>query len=60
MNAVVIIDMLNLIFFNKIPIVGSTGSNWQDEVLSKLKSDLDEKNVLPFYGSEPHITKSKK
>jgi len=43
-----------------VPIVGGQGDNWRDEVLDKLKSGVNEKIVLPFYGSEAHITASKK
>jgi tRNA threonylcarbamoyladenosine biosynthesis protein TsaB len=43
-----------------IPIVGGRGDNWQDAVLSKLKDCENEKIVLPFYGSEAHITAPKK
>jgi len=43
-----------------IPIVGGRGDNWQDEVISKIKSNINEKIVLPYYGSEAHITVSKK
>lgn len=43
-----------------VPIVGGQGDSWQDEVLDKLRSGLNEKIVLPFYGSEAHITASKK
>jgi len=43
-----------------IPIVGGRSNSWQDEVIAKLKSDKNEKIVLPFYGSDAHITKPKK
>lgn len=43
-----------------IPIVGSRGDNWQDDILAKLNSGKNEKIVLPFYGSEAHITAPKK
>jgi len=43
-----------------IPIVGGRGDNWQDEVLDKLKSDKDERIVLPFYGRGANITVSRK
>lgn len=45
---------------NQIPIVGESGDNWQTEVVSKIKSGVNEKIVLPFYGSEAHITQPKK
>lgn len=43
-----------------IPIVGSRGENWQAETLAKLQSGKNEKIVLPFYGSEAHITTPRK
>lgn len=43
-----------------ISIVGGRGDNWQDEALAKLNSGKNEKIVLPFYGSEAHITKPRK
>lgn len=43
-----------------VPIVAGRGDNWQTEVLSKLKSGQNEKIVLPFYGSDAHITAPRK
>jgi tRNA threonylcarbamoyladenosine biosynthesis protein TsaB len=43
-----------------IPIVGSRGENWQAEALAKLQSGKNDKIVLPFYGSEVHITAPRK
>jgi len=43
-----------------IPIVGGRGEDWQSQVLQKLQNHDDEKIVLPFYGSEAHITVPKK
>lgn len=43
-----------------IPIVGGRGSNWQADVLEKLANNQNYKIVLPFYGSEAHITTPKK
>lgn len=45
---------------NQIPIVGGRGENWQNQILDKLNIGKNEKIVLPFYGSEAHITASKK
>lgn len=45
---------------NHIPIVGGRGENWQNEILDKLNTGKNEKIVLPFYGSEAHITSPKK
>lgn len=43
-----------------IPIVGGRGDDWQNEIISKLELNKNEKIVLPFYGSEANITVSKK
>lgn len=39
-----------------IPIIGGKGENWQDIVLKRLESGENEHIVMPFYGSEAHIT----
>ena len=44
----------------KIPIVGGRGDEWQIIVLEKLKSGVNEKIVLPFYGSDANITSPRK
>ncbi len=43
-----------------IPIVGGRGSQWQAVVVEKLNSGHNDKIVLPFYGSEAHITQPRK
>lgn len=43
-----------------IPIVSGRGDNWQVEIINKLNSGLNDKIVLPFYGSPVHITLPKK
>lgn len=43
-----------------VPIVGGRGHNWQVQIINKLKNNENEKIVLPFYGSDAHITTSKK
>lgn len=43
-----------------VPIVGGRGENWQNQILDKLKNHENEKLVMPFYGSEAHITSPKK
>jgi glycogen synthase len=43
-----------------VPIVGGLGDAWQEEALGKLQAGSDEKIVLPFYGSDAHITKPRK
>lgn len=45
---------------NKIPIVGAVSEEWQQRALEKLHAGQDEKIVLPFYGSDAHITKPRK
>ncbi len=45
---------------SNVSIVGCLGDNWQDEAVSKLKSGINDKIVLPFYGSEAHITQARK
>ena len=44
----------------KIPIAGASGDDWQNEALDKINSGVDEKIVMPFYGSDAHITTPKK
>lgn len=43
-----------------IPIIGAVGEDWQDDVVKRLQSGENEKMVMPYYGSEAHITKPKK
>jgi tRNA threonylcarbamoyladenosine biosynthesis protein TsaB len=43
-----------------IPIVGARGDDWQNEVLAKINAGINEKIVLPFYGSEANITVPRK
>ncbi|MBC7943101.1 tRNA (adenosine(37)-N6)-threonylcarbamoyltransferase complex dimerization subunit type 1 TsaB [Candidatus Saccharibacteria bacterium] len=43
-----------------IPIVGGRGDKWQSDVLVKLQSGQNDQIVLPFYGSEAHITQPRK
>jgi tRNA threonylcarbamoyladenosine biosynthesis protein TsaB len=42
-----------------VPIVTTTGDKWIDEALLRLESNEGSKQVLPEYGSPPHITKPK-
>lgn len=44
----------------RIPIVGSIGSDWRNKAILQIQSGADEKIVLPFYEQEPHITLSRK
>lgn len=43
-----------------IPIVGTTGGDWQQEARDRLDRGENEKIVLPLYGSQAHITKPRK
>lgn len=43
-----------------IPIIGTTGEEWQTEALSKLREGSNDRVVLPEYGGEAHITKPRK
>lgn len=43
-----------------IAIVGETGEEWQEKAIGRLNSGENDKIVLPFYGSEAHITKPRK
>lgn len=44
----------------EIPIVGETGEDWQEKAKSRLRNGENDQIVLPFYGSEAHITKPRK
>lgn len=43
-----------------IPIVGAQGDDWQQTALARLRNGANDEMVLPFYGSEAHITKPRK
>lgn len=43
-----------------IAIVGETGEEWQEKALARLSAGENDRIVLPFYGSEAHITKPRK
>lgn len=43
-----------------IPIVGGKGEAWQQTALTRLQNGENDEMVLPFYGSEAHITKPRK
>ena len=43
-----------------IPIVGVGGPDWMDTGIARLGNNENDKIVLPEYGAEPNITKSKK
>ena len=42
------------------PIIGARGKDWQESGIKKLLDGKNNEIVLPHYGSEPHITPSKK
>ncbi|TAL14167.1 tRNA (adenosine(37)-N6)-threonylcarbamoyltransferase complex dimerization subunit type 1 TsaB [Patescibacteria group bacterium] len=43
-----------------IPIVGGRGDTWQMDTLTALKEGRNDQIVMPFYGSEAHITTPRK
>lgn len=43
-----------------IPIVGCKGDDWQDTALARLRAGEDDRVVLPYYGSDAHITAPRK
>lgn len=43
-----------------IPIVGTSGEQWQSEGLRRLEAGENDQIVLPEYGSEAHITTPRK
>lgn len=43
-----------------VPIVGSTGDDWQTTGLARLDSGENDELVMPEYGGEPHITTPRK
>ena len=43
-----------------IPIVGTQGEDWQNEALVRLEAGKNDQMILPFYGSEAHITTPRK
>jgi tRNA threonylcarbamoyladenosine biosynthesis protein TsaB len=43
-----------------IPIAGERSEDWIVDGISEIENGEDQKIVLPFYGSEPHITQPRK
>lgn len=43
-----------------VPIVATTGDDWQENGLQKLQAGQNDKIAMPEYGAEPHITQQKK
>jgi tRNA threonylcarbamoyladenosine biosynthesis protein TsaB len=44
----------------QLPIVGVQDSDWQERAIERLHAGENDKIVLPFYGSEAHITTPRK
>lgn len=44
----------------KIAIIGARGDDWQQIALERLRAGENDKIVLPFYGSDAHITTPRK
>jgi tRNA threonylcarbamoyladenosine biosynthesis protein TsaB len=44
----------------QVPIVGVQGDDWRQVALERLMAGENDKMVLPFYGSEAHITTPRK
>jgi tRNA threonylcarbamoyladenosine biosynthesis protein TsaB len=44
----------------RIPIIGVRGEDWQQTALNRLQAGENDKIVLPFYGSDAHITTPRK
>ena len=43
-----------------VPIIGSQNEDWAESGINSMIKGNNNKIVLPFYGSEPHITPQKK
>ena len=43
-----------------VPIVGSTGDDWQSVGILRLEAGENDQLVMPEYGAEAHITKPRK
>ena len=43
-----------------IPIVGTTGDDWQNAGLARLENNENDELVMPEYGAEAHITTPRK
>lgn len=43
-----------------IPIVGTHGVDWVEQAIAQLQAGQNDKIVMPFYGSEAHITTPRK
>jgi len=43
-----------------VPIVGTTGDDWQSAGIERLQKGENDELVMPEYGGEPHITTPRK
>jgi tRNA threonylcarbamoyladenosine biosynthesis protein TsaB len=43
-----------------IPIVGTTGDDWQNDAIERLNNDENDHIALPYYGSDANITTPRK
>jgi tRNA threonylcarbamoyladenosine biosynthesis protein TsaB len=43
-----------------VAIIGAQGDDWQERALERLHAGENDKIVLPFYGSDAHITTPRK
>ena len=49
-----------LAYANSVPIVGGQGEDWIKSGIEKIQTGAAGSQVMPFYGSDPHITVSRK
>lgn len=49
-----------LAYANSIPIVGTTGDDWQEAGLKRLAASENDEIVMPEYGGEANITQPRK
>lgn len=47
-------------YAQNIPVVGETGTEWEEKSLQRFKAGASDRIVLPEYGAEPRITMPKK
>lgn len=55
------ISVLNTVASTRhVPIVGTTGDNWQEKALTRLKNGENDQLVIPFYGRDANTTTPRK
>lgn len=55
------LTVLNTVAYSQhISIVGTRGHDWQNSALQRLNEGENDQIVMPFYGSEAHITLPRK